>query len=157
VAAVGTVRPPPRDGGPAKSTGVEPLRALPVADAGATVEPGAGWNADADATAVAGARPTPDAEERRVEQDPNASSREPPRIREKSSRRRARSGVGYLTVTSKTPAVLFVGRRKVGVTPVVRLELSPGRYRLKARSRHGMQRRYVHISAGNQVSVRFAL
>lgn len=64
---------------------------------------------------------------------------------------------GFLTVTSRRKAALFVRGKRVGLTPVKRLELAPGRYRIKVRSRHGLRRRWVRIKSGREERVQFNL
>jgi hypothetical protein len=60
---------------------------------------------------------------------------------------------GLLTVQTLHPAMLFVGRRRVGLTPVDDLELEPGRYRIRVRSRHGLRRATVDIRAGQETRI----
>lgn len=64
---------------------------------------------------------------------------------------------GFLTVTSRRKAALFVRGKRMGLTPVKRLELAPGRYRIKIRSRYGLRRQWVRIKAGREERVRFNL
>ena len=67
------------------------------------------------------------------------------------------AGKGLLSVESRRRAMVWVGRRKVGLTPVQGLELDPGRYRIKVRSRHGLQRKRIRVRAGKETRVRFRL
>jgi hypothetical protein len=62
---------------------------------------------------------------------------------------------GYLTVESRKRAMLFVDTKRIGLTPVERLELNPGRYRIKVRAKRGLRRRWVEIKAGEEARVSF--
>ncbi len=64
---------------------------------------------------------------------------------------------GWITVTTRRRAALFIRGRRVGLTPVEHFALPPGRYRIKVRSRFGVRRRWVTVSAGDEKRLSFNL
>jgi hypothetical protein len=51
--------------------------------------------------------------------------------------------VAYLSVTANPYATIFIDGQKVGVTPLVRLELVPGQHRMVARTEDGRTKRFT--------------
>jgi serine/threonine protein kinase len=60
---------------------------------------------------------------------------------------------GTLSVYTHRRAMLHVGGEKIGLTPVVGLDLSPGEYEIRLTNRYGTRRRNVRIIAGEETKV----
>lgn len=137
--------------------GQAPTRTIVVVDAGAPSArsedaalagarlPAAPIDAAAvDSTVVAkvvDAAPVPDARTTRVRKLRKPAKPGPP---------------GYLSIDSRPYATIYVDGRKIGVTPLHRVKLRPGRHRIKAVSRAGTKRFRLRIRSGKLTSRRLS-
>jgi len=65
--------------------------------------------------------------------------------------------VAFLSVDATPYATVFVDGEKKGVTPLVRMEFSPGLHRMIARAEDGRTKRYtLQLEAGKTEAVKVA-
>lgn len=64
---------------------------------------------------------------------------------------------GRLTVRSRRRAMVYIGGRRIELTPLEDLELEPGLYVVRVSNRYGARRRRVRIEAGEEEEIEFDL
>lgn len=100
---------------------------------------------DAGASAAAGAAATdgvkPDGDKRDKKDNKRRRRR---RDRDKKSTSAA-NGFGYLTIDASPYAEIYIDGRKMGITPLVRVKLSAGEHKIRAKSAKGSKRVRVKI------------